>query len=123
VAIQSVPSVLSFVKSGKLTAVAVTTPKRSPLLPDTPTLTEAGIKGVEATLWVGVFAPVGTPPAIVAKLNSEVNKVLQMPSVKEKIQAGGAMVVERTSADFASFVQKDYAKWGEVVKASGVKLE
>lgn len=123
VAILSVPSVLALVKGGKLTPVAVTTAKRSAMLPTTPTLDEAGIKGVDTGIWLGLFAPAGTPPAIVARLNEEVNKVLQMPDVREKIANGGATPVGGSSVEFAAFLSTDYAKWGRIVKDSGVKLE
>ena len=123
VAILSVPSVLALVKGGKLTPVAVTTAKRSAMLPTTPTLDEAGIKGVDTGIWLGRFAPAGTPPAIVARLNEEVNKVLQMPDVREKIANGGATPVGGSSLDFAAFLSTDYAKWGRIVKDSGAKLE
>lgn len=123
VAIMSVPSVLPLVRGGKLTAVAVTTSKRSAMLPTTPTLDEAGVKGIDAGIWLGLFAPVGTPPAIVARLNAEINKVLQLPEVREKIINGGATPVGGSSEDFAAFLRKDYEKWGIIVKESGVKLE
>ncbi len=123
VAIMSVPSVLPLVRGGKLTPIAVTTPKRSPMLAETPTVDEAGIKGIDTVIWLGLFAPAGTPPAIVAKLNAEVNKVLQMPDVREKIANGGAQAAGGTSEDFAAFVKNDYARWGKIVKESGVKLE
>lgn len=123
VAIMSVPSVLPLVRGGKLNPVAVTTSKRAAMLPDTPTLSEAGIKGIDAGIWLGLFAPAGTPPAIVARLNAEVNKVLQMPDVREKIANGGATAIGGTSEDFAAFVRADYAKWGKVVKEAGIKLE
>ena len=123
VAIMSVPSVLGLVKGGKLAPLAVTTSKRSPMLPDTPTLDEAGIKGIDAGIWLGLFAPAGTPPAIVARLNAEINKVLAMPDIREKIAAGGAAAVGGTAEEFGAFVRADYAKWGRIVKESGVKLE
>jgi len=123
VAIMSVPSVLQLVRGGKLTPVAVTTIKRSPMLPDTPTLDEAGIKGIDAGIWLGLFAPAGTPPAIVARINAEVNKVLQMPDVREKIATGGAQAAGGTSEGFAAFVRADYAKWGKIVKEANIKLE
>lgn len=122
VAIMSVPSVLGLVKGGKLIPVAVTTSRRSSMLPGTPTLDEAGIKGVETGIWLGLFAPVGTPPAIVARLNAEVNKVLQQPEVRDKIINGGAIPVGGTPDEFAAFLRADYAKWGRIVKESGVKL-
>lgn len=123
VAIMSVPSVLGLVRGGKLTPVAVTTARRSPMLPDTPSLAEAGIQGVDAGVWLGLFAPAGTPPAIIARLNAEVNKVLAMPDVREKILTGGASVVGGTSEDFAAFVRADYERWGKAVRESGVKVE
>ena len=123
VAIMSVPSVLPLVRGGKLTAVAVTTSKRSAMLPTTPTLDEAGVKGIDAGIWLGLFAPVGTPPVIVARLNTEINKVLQLPEVREKIISGGATPVGGSSEGFAAFLRKDYEKWGIIVKESGVKLE
>ena len=123
VAILSVPSVLALVRGGKVTPVAVTTAKRSAMLPNTPTLDEAGVKGMDMGIWLGLFAPAGTPPAIVARLNEEINKVLQMLDVREKIINGGATPVGGSSEDFAAFVSGDYAKWGRIVKNSGVKLE
>lgn len=123
VAIMSVASVLSLVRGGKLTPLAVSTSKRSAMLPNTPTLDEAGIKGIDTGIWLGLFAPVGTPPAIVARLNSEINKVLQMPDVREKLINGGVTPMGGSPEEFTSFVRADYARWGKIVKDSGVKLE
>jgi tripartite-type tricarboxylate transporter receptor subunit TctC len=111
------------VRGGKLTPLAVSTPKRSAMLPNTPTLDEAGIKGIDASIWLGLFAPAGTPPAVVARLNAEINKVLQMPDVREKLINGGVTPMGGTSDEFATFVRTDYARWGKIVKDSGVKLE
>jgi len=123
VAIMSVPSVLGLVRGGKLTPVAVTAGKRSAMLPNTPTLNEAGVKVVDTVNWLGLFAPAGTPPAIIARLNAGVNRVLQMPEVREKIAEGGAVAVGGSPEEFASFVRSEYAKWGKIVKDSGVKLD
>lgn len=123
VAIMSVPSVLGLVKGGKLTPVAVTTTRRSPMLPDTPTLEEAGIRGVDTGIWLGLFAPAGTPPPVVARLNAEINKVLAMPDVRDKIANGGATAVGGTSEEFAAFVRADYAKWGKIAKDAAIKIE
>ncbi len=123
VAIMSVPSVLGLVRSGKLTPLAVSTAKRSAMLPDTPTLGEAGIKGVDAGIWLGLFAPAGTPPAVIARLNAAVNQVLQAPDVREKIANGGAVAAGGASESFAAFVREDYVRWGKIVKDAGVKLE
>jgi len=122
VAILSVPSVLPLVKGNKLQPLAVTTAKRSTMLPGVPTLSEAGVKGIDTGIWLGLFAPAGTPPAVVARLNAEVNKVLQMPDVRAKIEQGGATPIGGTSEQFAEFVRTDYAKWGQIVKATGIKL-
>lgn len=122
VAILSVVSVLPLVKGGKLTPLAVTTSKRSPALPDTPTVAEQGVKGADTGTWLGLFAPVGTPPAVVAKLNAAVDKVLQMPEVREKLLAAGSIPAGGSSDGFAKFLGVDYPKWGQVIKASGVKL-
>ncbi|MDB5911833.1 MAG: LacI family transcriptional regulator [Ramlibacter sp.] len=122
VAILSVVSVLPLVKGGKLTPVAVTTSKRSPALPDTPTVAEQGIKGADTGTWLGLFAPVGTPPAVVARLNAAIDKMLQMPDVREKLLAAGSIPAGGSSDAFAKFLAVDYPKWGQVVKAAGVKL-
>ena len=122
VAILSVPSVLSLAKGGRLTPIAVTTSKRAPTLPNVPTLAEAGIKDLDTGVWLGLFAPAGTPPDIVAKLHAGIHKVLQMPEVREKIINGGAIPVGGTGEEFAAFLRVDYPKWGRVVKESGVKL-
>ena len=122
VAILSVVSVLPLVKGGKLTPVAVTTSRRSPALPDTPTMSEAGVRGADTGIWLGLFAPAGTPPAVVARLNAAIDKVIQMPEVREKLLAAGSVPVGGTSDAFAKFLASDYPKWGQVVKASGIKL-
>ncbi len=123
IAIMSVPSVLGLVKSGKLTAVAVSSAQRSAALPATPTLDESGQRGLDVTIWLGLFAPIGTPAPIIARLNAEVNKVLQSPDVIERVTAQGVSVAGGSSEAFAAFVRTDYERWGRVVKESGVKLE
>jgi len=123
VAMMSVPSVIGLVKAGKLTPVAVTSSQRSAMLPNTPTLNEAGAKVLGTTNWLGLFAPAGTPPAIVDRLNAAVNRVLLLPEVRQKISDGGATAVGGSVENFRAFVQSDYAKWGQIVKDSGVKLE
>ncbi len=123
IAIMSVPSVLGLVKSGKLTAVAVSSAQRSAALPATPTLDESGQRGLDVTIWLGLFAPIGTPAPIIARLNAEVNKVLESPDVIERVTAQGVSVAGGSSEAFAAFVRADYERWGRVVKESGVKLE
>ena len=120
--IGTLTSLVPLMKSGRLTGVAVTTAKRSVDFPDIPTLDESGAKGMDFNIWMGMFAPAGTPPHIIALLNKETNRVLQSPDLIEKFKAGGVSVGGGTSESFAEFVKADYAKWGALVKASGIKL-
>ena len=120
--IGTLTSLVPLMKSGRLNAVAVTTAKRSVDFPDIPTLDETVAKGMDFGIWMGMFAPAGTPPAVIAALNKEMNRVLQSPDVIEKLKAGGVAAGGGTSQAFAEFVKADYAKWGELVKGSGIKL-
>jgi len=110
-------------KGGKLRALGVTTAKRSPAAPDVPTLAEAGVVGYEIGSWQGVFAPAGTPPAIVKRLNSEIVKIINLPDVQEKLLLLGAEPVGNSSEDFTVFVKAEVIKWGDVVKKSGAKVD
>jgi tripartite-type tricarboxylate transporter receptor subunit TctC len=110
-------------KAGKLRALAVTTATRSSVAPDVPTLAEAGLPGFDVGSWQGVFAPAGTPPEIVKRLNTEIVKILNLPDVKEKIAALGADVAPNTPEDFLVFVKAEGAKWADVVKKSGAKVD
>jgi len=110
-------------KGGKLRALAVTTAKRSAVAPDVPTLSESGLAGYEIGSWQGVFAPAGTPPAIVKRLNAEIVKIINMPDVKEKLIGLGAEPVGNTSEEFAALVKTEVVKWAEVVKKSGAKVD
>jgi len=119
----NMPSAIQHVRSGKLRAIAVTTAKRSPELPDVPTIAEAGVPGYEATSWFGLFAPAGTPPAVISKLNTAVVKVLANSEIKKKINEQGAEVYSETPEQFAAFIQKESVKWGKVVRDSGASLD
>jgi len=119
----SVPTALSQIKGGKLRALAVTSTKRSPALPDVPTVAEAGFKGFDANTWFGLLVPKGTPDAVVTRLNAEVNKVLKMPDVREKFAAEGGGALGGTPEEFAALLKADYSKWAKVVKDSGAKLD
>jgi tripartite-type tricarboxylate transporter receptor subunit TctC len=110
-------------KAGKLRALAVTTAKRSPVAPEVPTLAESGLPGYEVGSWQGVFAPAGVPPAIVARLNTEIVKIINMPDVQKKIIELGAEPVGDTSEQFGAFVKTEVVKWGDVVKKSGAKVD
>jgi len=115
----NMPSAIQHVRSGKLVPLAVTTAKRSPELPNVPTIAEAGVPGYEATSWFGMLAPAATPAPIVAKLNAALVKVLAQPDIKKKINDQGAEAYSETPAEFAAFIQKESVKWGKVVRESG----
>ncbi|MEO6319698.1 MAG: tripartite tricarboxylate transporter substrate-binding protein, partial [Polaromonas sp.] len=119
----NMPSAIQHVRSGKLRAIAVTTARRSPELPDVSTIAEAGVPGYEATSWFGLFAPAATPPAVITKLNTAIVKVLAKPDVKKQINDQGAEVYSETPAQFADFIQKESAKWSKVVKDSGASMD
>ena len=110
-------------KGGKLRALAVTTAKRSPIAPDVPTLGESGLPGYEIGSWQGVFAPAGTPPDIVKRLNAEIVKIINLPDVQKKLLDLGAEPVANSSEEFTAFVKVEVVKWGEVVKKSGAKVD
>ena len=110
-------------KAGKLRALAVTTGKRSSIAPEVPTLAESGLPGFEVGSWQGVFAPAGTPPEIVKRLNAEIVKILNMPDVKEKLVALGAEPVGDTPEQFSAYVKSEVGKWSDIVKKSGAKVD
>jgi tripartite-type tricarboxylate transporter receptor subunit TctC len=119
----SVPTALSQIKGGALRALAVTSAKRVGSLPDVPTIAEAGYKGFDANTWFGLVAPARTPPAVVAKINAEVVKILSAPDVREKFAAEGGAPLGGSPRDFAGLLERDYAKWRKVVKDSGAKVD
>ena len=119
----NMPSAIQHVKSGKLRPLAVTTTKRSPALPNVPTIAESGVKGYEATSWFGLLAPAGTPPALVNRLNAELVKILAMPDVKKQMAEQGAETYSETPAAFSAFIKSETAKWAKVVKASGAVVD
>ena len=111
------------VKAGKLKALAVTTAKRSPLVPDLPTMAEAGLPGFDISTWYGLFAPAGTPPAIVAKWNADVTKILNSPDVRDRLVADGAQPTPTTPEQFQKFIADELSKYARIVKASGAKVD
>ncbi|MBT2321667.1 tripartite tricarboxylate transporter substrate binding protein [Variovorax paradoxus] len=122
----NLPSSMQQIKGGKLKALAVTSSKRSPALPDVPTVEEAGgpmLKGYEASSWFGLLAPAGTPPEIVNRIQQEVAKSLGTPAIKEKMLAQGAIPSGNTPAEFAKLIDSEHVKWAKVVKASGAKVD
>ena len=111
------------VQSGKLRALAITGPKRNAALPDLPTVTEAGYPGADFVSWNGVHVRSGTPKTVVAKLNSDLNRVLRLPDVQERMITLGLDAVGGTPEAFGRFVQEDIARWARVIKESGVRVE
>ncbi|HYI89094.1 MAG TPA: tripartite tricarboxylate transporter substrate binding protein, partial [Beijerinckiaceae bacterium] len=107
--------------AGQVRALGTTGAKRSALTPDIPTVAEAGVAGYEATIWLGVMAPAGTPKDIVGKLNAGINKVLARPDVKEAWAKQGAVPMAMTPAEFDKYLQTDIEKWANVVKSAGIK--
>lgn len=121
--VSSVPSAIAQIKSGKLRPLAVTSAKRSSSLPDVPTVAESGYKDFDVSTWYGVFAPAGTPAAVVTTVNAEINKLLATADMKAAIQAQGAEPEAMTPAQFSTLLRADYAKWKGIVEASGAKIE
>ena len=119
-AIGTVFLALPHVKAGTVKPIAVTGAKRHPSLPDTPTLAEAGIKNFEALAYWGVIAPAKTPPALVERMNSEVQKALKDPMVAERLAAQGMTVTGQGPAEFKSFMQKELDRWGKIVKQNRI---
>jgi tripartite-type tricarboxylate transporter receptor subunit TctC len=119
----NMPSSLPHVKAGRLRAIAVTSGKRSPAMPDLPTVAEAGVPGYESVAWFGVLAPAGTPPALVKKLNAEIVKVLKSPDVAQRLASQGAEPVFNTPEEFSALIKTEMVKWAKVIKASGAQVD
>jgi len=122
IAFASLPSVLQFINSQKLVALGVSSPRRSPVLPDVPAIAEK-IPGFSGTLWIGLFAPKGTPKPVVDKLQSELQATLANPELKERLQASGVELSNMTPSEFAKQLQDDIGRWAKIVKLSGASLD
>jgi tripartite-type tricarboxylate transporter receptor subunit TctC len=119
----NIVTTLPLARAGKLRALAVTTLKRSRVAEDIPTLAEAGVPGYDANAWFGVFAPAGTPDAVIARLQGEINRIVRVPEIRDRFQALGAEPVGSTSEQFAAFYRNEVAKWAKVVKESGAQID
>ena len=123
VMIDAITTMAPQVQSGQLKALGATGLKRSEVLPDVPTVDEAGVPGYEAVIWLGLMAPAGTPKPIVDKLNAEINKVLSRPDVQEAWAKQGAVPMKMTPAQFDKYLRDDIDKWAKVVKISGAQVQ
>jgi tripartite-type tricarboxylate transporter receptor subunit TctC len=122
-AVVDLPSALQQIKAGKLVAYAVTSQKRLPMLPDVPTVAEAGLPGYDSTGWFGVVAPVDTPAPIVARLNAEIVAALNDEKVKEAMRTLGVEPAPGTPKDFDNYIRAETKKWAKVIKTAGIKLD
>jgi len=114
---------MEYVKAGRLRALAVTSTKRSPLLPDVPTVSEAGLPGFDVTSWYGVFAPAALPANLVTKVNGDISAVLEATDLRERLQRMDAEPAPLSPEAFARFVREEIAKWAKVVRASGATAD
>ena len=119
----AIPTMTEHIKSGKVKALATTGKARSAVLPDVPTMSEAGVPGYEATLWLGLMAPRGTPPAIVNKLNGELARITGNPEVRKAWAAQGTTAMTMGVDEFTRYMNEDITKWAAIVKFSGAKAE
>jgi tripartite-type tricarboxylate transporter receptor subunit TctC len=117
----SVPTMASMIKAGMVRAIGTTGTERSPILPDVPTLAEAGVPGFQATLWVGFMAPKGTPQPIIDKLNHEISRILQKPDIQKTWAGQGATPMVMSQAEYAAFMQAQVDKWAKVVQANHIR--
>jgi tripartite-type tricarboxylate transporter receptor subunit TctC len=119
----AVPTMADFIRTGKVNAIGTTGKTRSAVLPNVPTVSEAGVPGYEAVIWLGLMAPKGTPPEIVKRLNEEVTKMASDPKVVEAWAKQGASPMKMSPAQFTKFVSDDITKWARIVKLSGAKAD
>ncbi len=121
--IDAITTMTPYVQAGRVKALGSTGKTRSTVLPEAPTVSEAGLAGYDATIWLGIMAPAGTPKAIVDKLNGEINKALARPDLKEAWAKQGAEPMIMSPAEFDTYLRGDIEKWANVVRISGIKLE
>jgi tripartite-type tricarboxylate transporter receptor subunit TctC len=122
-AFATTPSVINQVKAGRLRAIAVTTARRSVATPDLPTIADSGVPGYDVGSWYGLLAPAGTPKDIIARLNSDVHKVLRQPDVKQRLDASGFEALTSTPEEYGAFMRSEVEKWAKVIKAAGIRGE
>ena len=121
--IDAVTAMKGHIDAGQVRALATTGDKRSAVLPDVPTASEAGVKGYEATIWLGVMAPTGTPKDIVDRLNAEIGKIIAKPAIRDAWAKQGAVPMTMTPAQFEAYLKGDIDKWAKVIKQAGIKMQ
>jgi tripartite-type tricarboxylate transporter receptor subunit TctC len=119
----SVPTLINHIRNGRMRAIAVTSATRADDLPDVPTVAESGYKGFEAATWFGVLGPAGMPSDVVTRLNSEINKALELPDLRKRLGEQGAEILGGPPQKFATLITEEMDRWGKVVKESGAKAE
>ncbi len=117
------PPLVAQIKAGKVKALAVTSAKRASAMSELPTIAESGVPGYEMVLWIGVFAPAGTPRDVAAKLNAEVVRIVRLPDIREKLDAMGVEPLGNTQEQMAEWIRREIARYGPVVKAANIKAE
>jgi len=122
-AFNTLETVIAQIRAKRVRALAVSTRERAPAIPDVPTAAEAGVKGYEAIGWFGLFAPGGTPPAIVQQMSSDVSKIMATPAMRERALQEGATPIGSTPAEFTKFVHAEIAKWTKIIHDAGIRLE
>ncbi|HSQ05232.1 MAG TPA: tripartite tricarboxylate transporter substrate-binding protein, partial [Burkholderiales bacterium] len=113
----------SEIRAGTLRALGGTSGKRTPALPDVPTIAEAGVAGFDVSPWFGILAPARTPPAVIARLHDEIVKVLSLPALRERFVRDGVDPVGNTPQQFGAFIRSEMSQWSQAVKASGATVE
>ncbi len=121
--VSSIPGLMPHLNSGRVKVLAVTTSKRASFQPDWPTPTELGVGDIDATLWIGLFAPKGTPPAIVEKIDAEVRQTLQNSEVRSRFADIGYEAVGAPPQEFMSRIRRDVTRYRDIVRAAGIKAE
>jgi len=121
--LDAITTMTPMVRAGKVRALGTTGKKRSNVLPEVPTIAEAGVPGYEATIWIGIVAPAGTPKAVTEKLNAEIENIVSRPDVKKTWNEQGAEPMKMTTAEFEKYLNDDIAKWAKVVKLAGARAD
>lgn len=121
--VSSIPTAISHLKGGRMKALAVTSDKRSPQLPQVPTVAESGVKGFEANTWFGFMVPAATPGAVLTTLNTAINQALQSPSVRNRLMGEGGEVLGGSQAEFAALLKTDLQRWGRIVHEADARLD